>query len=441
MTGKISDEVMKKAVDIFKADSKKELDFFTATTPLFNAVYFCAPQQITFPSTLKVETEYIGTFIIVGQINIAELIRHSSISDADFVYLTNGADKKIDIITPSAAHKNNFNSEHKILDTEWQLCISMPINFPTPPIFMMFLLEIALLSLIFLFIQILLSHNIYKPIEKIYRFLNDYPKQLNHSHLNLKTRNELGIIADKINNMLDNTENLYRRIITTQQTLYETELMQRSTTLYALQAQLVPHFIYNTMDCICGLANTSGVPQIADIVVSLSRILRYSIKEEKEVLFIQELEILEYYITIQSIMFPDRFDVQFNISDETHSVHCLKMIVQPIAENVFKHAFKDPGKKYLLNISAYVNEKFLVVKIRDNGCGITAEKLKLIKEELSLISKTFFVEKKDTTHIGISNIQYRIFLNYGEDYKIDIDSKENEYTEVTLRLPNKESYN
>jgi len=437
MTGEIPGEVMKKAVDFFKTDNNNELNFFTATAPLFNAVYFCTSQQITFPSTHKVETEYIGTFIVVGQVNIAELIRLSSMSNASYAYLTNDAGERIDLVAPSEHKGSNFNSNQKISDSGWQLCISMPITFPIPPIFMMFLLEIVLLPLIFLSLQILISHNLYKPIAKIYGFLNDYPKKLNRSRLNLKTQTELGIIADKINNMLEDTENLYRRIITTQQTLYETELIQRSTTLYALQAQLVPHFIYNTLDCICGLANTFGVPQIADIVVSLSKILRYSITEEKEVLFIQELEVLEYYITIQSIMFPDRFDVEFDISDETHSVHCLKMIVQPVVENAFKHAFRDPGRKYLLNISAYVDEKFLVVKIRDNGCGITDENLKRIQEELSSVNETLFVEKQDTTHIGISNIQYRIFLNYGKDYKINIDSKENEYTEVTLHLPNK----
>ncbi len=441
LSGKIPDEVVQKSINFSKKNNGEQVGFFTTTTPLFNTLYFCTSEQVTTPSTHKVDTEYLGTFIVVGQINTTELIRQSSIDESALLYLSHSSDKEDDIIISpkkNTSEKGISLLSQQISVTGWQLGINVPLNLPISSLFIMFILEIILLPLIFVFIQRFITYNLYNPIRKIYDFLNEHSKQRNHSRLNLKNQTELGIISKKINEMLDNTEKLYRRIVTTQQTLYENELVQKNTALHALQAQLAPHFIYNVLDCICGIANSSNVPQIADIVVSLAKLLRYTVTEEKSVLFINELEFLEYYLTIQNTMQPDKFNVKFDVDDETHSIHCLKMIIQPIVENSFKHAFKEFDKKYMLNIQAYLEDNFLIVKIHDNGCGITAENLKRIKEELSTIDKTFFIEN-NKTHIGISNIQYRIFLNYGKDYGIDIDSKENEYTEVTLRLPNKES--
>ncbi len=440
LSGEIPDEVMQKSINFSQKNKGEQFNFFTTTTPLFNTLYFCTSEQVTIPSKYKVDTEYLGNFIVVGQINISELIRQSSIDESALLYLSHSSNKENDIIISqkkNISEKGIFLSSDQISVTGWHLDINVPLNFPTTPLFTLFILEIILLPLIFVFVQRFITYNLYKPISKIYDFLNEYTKQVNHSRLKLKNQTELGIISKKINEMLDDTEELYRRIVTTQQTLYENELVQKNIALHALQAQLAPHFIYNVLDCICGIANSSNVPQIADVVVSLAKLLRYTLTEEKTVLFINELEFLEYYLTIQNTMQPGRFNVKFDIDDETHSIQCLKMIIQPIVENSFKHAFKELDKKYVLNISARTEDNFLIVKIRDNGRGITAENLNRIREELATTDKTFFIEN-NKTHIGISNIQYRIYLNYGKDYGIDIDSKENEYTEVTLRLPDKE---
>lgn len=443
ISGDLPVDIMNKILSSVKHDSQNPLEFYTSEDSLFDLVYFCNSQQIILPSIYNVKTEYIGTFVIVGQINTSELLKTASFNDESYVYLANETSphKNIVISSEDNSSKKIISLESQLFsDNDWKLVTESPLNFPITPLFIMFILEAILLPLLFIFIHGQIKYILYKPIDKIYHFLDHYSTARDHSRLKIKSKTEIGIIADKINFMLDNTEDLYRKIVATQQTLYEKELVYKETQLQALQTQISPHFLYNTLDCICGLANTSGVPVVADIVVSLSKLLRYSISETKEVAFGRELEFLEHYISIQSAMHPNRFDVNYDISNKTLSVNSIKMILQPIVENVFKHAFINPSIKYLLSISAHLDDSFLIVKVRDNGCGISVDKCCQLKKDLSNINTTFFEAKERKNHIGLLNIQYRIQLNYGKSYGIEIDSKENEYTEVIVRLPNDEKF-
>ena len=440
VSSEVPPEEMQKALESCKnpdSDDKEKLVFFTKTKPIFSELYFCIPRQVNIPSTDKVGMQFLGTFVVVGRINTTDLIRQSALSEKAHLFLRNGDDSENDItITPNTSKNNSFFLwGQRFTGTNWRLGISTPLSFPITAVFLMFQLELVLLPIIFIFIQRFITRRIYNPIRRIYEFLSRYSARKKHSRIRLQNHTEIGIIADKIDEMLDNTENLYSRIVQTQQTLYENELAQKNTMLYALQAQLNPHFIYNTLDCVCGLANTSGVPQIADVIVSLAKMLRYSISEEKTVLFRQEIEILEHYLTIQNIIRPNQFTVTLQVPEDTLDTPCLKMLLQPIVENSFKHGFKNRRKHAQLIISAQAEGDFLIVRIHDNGCGMSKEKLDEITRDLCEIDKTFFVENDNTQHIGLANIQHRIRMNYGRNYGLSIKSKESEFTEIELYLP------
>lgn len=425
-----------KAYTAFKTNNER-LAFISVEDTPFADMFFFLFYDIKTPDTDSVDIKRLGTFVIAGKINKAEYIRQLGIDEKSKLVLRYGEDEATDVVLMSGLSNDStrFSWKQGVENTNWFLCGSTAADTPIPAGLVLLVAETVFMSILFLVMQQYIRINIFAPLYKISDFLKRYTLTQKNKRIHLQNHTEIGGVADKIDKMIDGIEYLSRRIMQTQQKLYESEIAQKDASLYALQAQLNPHFMYNTLDCICGIAHVSDVPQIADVTVALAKMLRYSLSEERTVPLRREIEIIKNYLTIMEVRRPNYFTAEFHISAEAENALCPKMLLQPIVENTFKHGFNTHAENARIVVTAKLETDCFIISIFDNGRGIPKEKLSSILSEFAAMNHSFYTTSGDSPHIGLINIQNRILLNYGENFGLHLESEEGKFTEVVLRLP------
>ncbi|MGI5894315.1 MAG: cache domain-containing sensor histidine kinase [Candidatus Merdivicinus sp.] len=256
-----------------------------------------------------------------------------------------------------------------------------------------------------------------------------------HQRVEIESKNEIGIIAENVNQMLDQLDKMTHEILDTQSKLYIAEIRQKQMELSMLQSQINPHFLYNTLNCMAGIGFAYNVPEVVTIASAMSGFFRYCIKGPDLVEVREEIECVEEYLKIMAIRYQNKFRYTIAVEDSIFGLKVPKMILQPIVENALYHGIeqkKDPG---YLSISAKVEADYSIFTIEDNGKGIDPEKLILLQNQLEHTENTS--SKKS---IGLSNIHSRIQLLYGLQYGLSVESEENIGTIIRIRLPKPEMF-
>jgi two-component system sensor histidine kinase YesM len=219
---------------------------------------------------------------------------------------------------------------------------------------------------------------------------------------------------------------------------YNLELMQRQAVLTAMQNQINPHFLYNTLDSIRGQLMEEGSMESAEMLETLSSFFRYTITQKSSVVpFERELFHVLNYIKIQKYRFKDRFEIITEGSCEDPQIVTYpipKLTLQPLVENALAHGLKDTITGGVIKIAVEKSERYFTISVSDNGCGIDDEKLLKIKAELA---GDFFGTERDISNKGIalSNVNIRIHNMYGNEFGLDITSTRGIGTTVSIRLP------
>lgn len=293
--------------------------------------------------------------------------------------------------------------------------------------------------------------NSLKQLTDIMKKISDGKQRALHERIpisfNTLSCKEVNSIAISFNEMLDEIERLNRTIFDTYTKMFQLELYNNKREISYLRNQINPHFLYNTLTLISGLASMNESEKIIDISLALSQISRYSIKSSDLVSLKQELDITKSYLMIQMTRFEDRFHVEFDITDEVYDALIPSMIIQPLIENAVKHGFEKRLTKGHLTIGGRRKKKdnTLVLWIYDTGVGMSENKLNELKQMLKYspnyqrdiinedtIQEDYLLEK---TGLGLRNINSRIHLYYGEPYKLHIDSEENVGTNIQIKIP------
>lgn len=216
---------------------------------------------------------------------------------------------------------------------------------------------------------------------------------------------------------------------------YIQKIEKREAQLNALQAQINPHFLYNTLEAINSIASIYRCMEICTISQKLGEIFRYNINSDKNeyVSLREEINHIKNYECIQRIRFDDNVIIHFEILEELYEHKVLKFILQPIVENVFYHAFSDEKPKGNIRISSRLVNLTLIIKVEDDGIGIASEKLQQINNYIN--EKNDNIQEKRKRSIGIKNVNSRIKLSYGEKYGLLLESLVNQGTIVTITLP------
>ena len=257
---------------------------------------------------------------------------------------------------------------------------------------------------------------------------------------------EITNISDAFNEMLRETNRLNYTIFKTYTEMYELEMNNRNTEIAFLRSQINPHFLYNTLTAICGMASAGMTDEIISVTNALSQIFRYSIKGSDLVTVAEELDIVKSYLKIQLTRFEGRFTVRYDMSEDSYDCLIPKMVIQPLVENAIVHGLEQSMKKGELLIGSGRNPDYgyLAIWIYDTGVGMTKEKLEGIREALKRSSRTKsgdarkdFKEMDEQNHdsIGILNVNTRMTLYFGEEYSLIVDSEENVGTNIQLRIP------
>lgn len=237
--------------------------------------------------------------------------------------------------------------------------------------------------------------------------------------ISMDTNDEFADVGLKINYMLDSIQELNR---------HNTELLQlkRAAEINQLTAQINPHFLYNTLE---NLRNSLVFdPAMADrMILKLTRILRYSIDEQKEeVLLREDMDYLDSYLDIQKCRYGDRLVYELSLEDSCYECRVPKLICQPIVENSIKHGFKNKMELHIW-VDGYVQEGVLHLSITDDGMGMA-------KEEIEELNRSLLNKDGPAAHKGLRNIARRLFLQYGEKSGIRIRNLEGGGLQVIVNV-------
>lgn len=297
----------------------------------------------------------------------------------------------------------------------------------------------VILALVSGVLLMLLGHiiikNITRPIHDIVAFLNKTETNTLKERMEIPVQNEIAIIASNINNMLDRVDNMTHKIVENQTLLYEVKLAEQDAELVALQSQINPHFLYNTLNCLSNIGLAYDIPEVADISVAMSSIYRYSIKGDNLVSLSDEIQCIKEYMKIMDVRFNGKFETEYRIDASLMKLYTLRMILQPVVENAVYHGMEQRyGKGKLMIEGKLSDEDQLILTVQDDGKGMTQEQLQTLRQTI-FDYENVGLYNADKKSIGLSNINKRIKLQFGNQYGMLITSEENVGTKVTLILP------
>ncbi len=283
----------------------------------------------------------------------------------------------------------------------------------------------AVVLAVVLMVSIFLSKQMTKNIKRLHSAM----KLVREGHMNARPRihndDEIGQLSEMFVSMMDHLQELLKKV-----RIQEKE--KREAEYKALQAQIKPHFLYNTLNTIKYLARIQHASNIEDISGSLIELMRYAIDPKREMITVrEELEQVNRYVRIQRYKFLDRIAVVVKAEDEVLDCLIPKLIVQPIVENAMNHGLGTTDREGTVSIRIYGDGPArLKLIVTDDGVGIASGKLEHL-----------FDEGNDTSGfsqsggIGLSNISERLKLAYGEPYGLQIYSQKDIFTTVELTIP------
>lgn len=290
----------------------------------------------------------------------------------------------------------------------------------------------AVMVILLAVIGLIFNKSIASPIQQLI-------SEVNEIGISNKTRvlgeygYQLDPLAGNINDMLEKTANLNLQLLSDQRKIYTQELLRRESDLYALRNQINPHFLFNTLQSIGGVALMHNEREIADITTGMAEMFYYSLKGSDTVLAKDELSMLTKYLKIMSFRFPEKFSWQIDVPIKIQNYLVPKMLIQPLVENAITHGIekREDDHNGIVRLSASEDGEFILFMVTDNG-SMTIKKADELNSMLS--NETHLGEEvRAKNGIGLANIQYRVKLIYGSDCGLDV-LREEEKTVITLKI-------
>lgn len=291
----------------------------------------------------------------------------------------------------------------------------------------------ALTTVLFFALIITITSRYSNSIRKISKGIRSFGEGQMDVKLDLEEKDELFIIAHQFNKMTARINDLVNTLEKQKKDIAVVLNQKRKFELRALESQINPHFIYNTLDMINWIAIGNGQEEISEMLSTLGSLLRYSISNIDIIVTLNaEIEWIKKYIYLQKIRFNNSFECIYDISEEALQFPIYKLLLQPVVENAILHGFEGIKSGGIIKISAHVNEeRMLCIEISDNGHGIDEDVLKQIEEYISNGNVS------DGDNIGIKNVINRVKLYYSGQARISIESYKGSGTRVQFKLPYK----
>lgn len=284
-------------------------------------------------------------------------------------------------------------------------------------------LVLAVMTALSFLLAAFFANRMYRPIETLVHSMTLVTEGNLETKIEIqkKDSDEMRLVSSVFNWMTDRIQELIDNA-------REESERKKDAQLKALQAQISPHFLYNMLNEINALARMGRTPEVSEFVIHLGRLLRRSITFKDDFLRLSEdLVFVEDYIKLQQIRYDQLFSVDILVAEEVRDCLIPNLILQPLVENAIVHGFTADRKDYRLSIRGYKMDGKIYLEIFDNGIGVKTEYLSYIND----------VEKGAGLYggLGVENVQKRLFLLYGLEYGLKMESEKGRYTKVVIVLP------
>lgn len=265
------------------------------------------------------------------------------------------------------------------------------------------------------------------PIQRITAFIQGSTLSP-EKRLDMNRQDELGIVANSLNRMLDENQKMQAEIRRSQQRIYEAELAKRQVEILAYRNQINPHFLYNTFECIRGMALYRDADDIAEITMALANVFRFAVKGADLVSVEEEIDYILEYAKIIDYRFMGKISIDIEAEPDTKEKKVFKLLLQPLVENAVFHGLEQKITEGLVDVRIFSpSPGRLCFIVEDDGCGIEPERLKEILDTLDTY--------ENTSKVGLFNIYQRLKLFYDNCFEFHIESTPGKGTCITILIP------
>lgn len=280
-------------------------------------------------------------------------------------------------------------------------------------------LVVAICMLIIFLTSRYMSHTMVKRLEALTTCINEVDYEKMEINIDDNSRDEIGVLVRSSHTMLQDVKRLISEV-------YQSKIVQQELEMIALQAQINPHFLYNTLSLINWKALSAGEEDISTVTLALSDYYRTTLNKGKNIITIGgELTNIKSYLEIQLMMHDYDFEVEYQIDSDLQSYWMPKLILQPLVENCLEHGLdvKESGEKKI-TISCYQSKKDIILTVEDTGVGM---------DEETVANMTTF----NATGYGVKNVNDRLALLCGKNYSLHIESTLGVGTKIQINIPKK----
>jgi two-component system sensor histidine kinase YesM len=312
--------------------------------------------------------------------------------------------------------------------TNWKMLVYIPISQLNKEAkeTQRFTIITTLLIIVFaLCVSVYLSFALTNPLQKLTKLMKRVQEGDLEVRFAIRHSDEVGILGMNFNRMIKRIKELIEEIQVTGN-------RKRVAEMEALQSQINPHFIYNTLETLRMTALIHDDDEMSDMLYSLGQLLRYSINRGNETATMkEELDHLDKYMQLQNYRFENKFIFVNEVPDELMDCQMIKLLLQPIVENAIFHGLEHKREQSVIRISALIEHGILICLIADNGDGMDDATLQRLKAQID----ADHYDQQSKHGIGLRNVHQRIKLHYGHSYGLGIESEQGTGTTVILSLP------
>ncbi|WP_261305199.1 sensor histidine kinase [Paenibacillus andongensis] len=270
-------------------------------------------------------------------------------------------------------------------------------------------------------LSFILSLRISRPIKHLESSMKEVERGNFDIQVDIQSSNEIGHLSNRFNRMTTEIKELMLQNVKEQE-------LKRKSELQVLQAQINPHFLYNTLDSIIWMAEGGKSKEVIQMTASLAKLFRLSINKGQELISIlNEIEHIKNYLTIQKMRYKSKLDFDINVDKNILSYKVIKIILQPLVENAIYHGIRNNTGIGLIQITGTRMENNILLQVTDNGIGMTQEEIENMYQEEPMSVKG--------SGIGVRNVDQRIKLHFGDQYGLQFESELGKGTTVKIWLP------
>lgn len=322
---------------------------------------------------------------------------------------------------------NMYVNVNTIRDTRWKIASFINVNeiilTKTEIQLRMFFIFIGTLVIV-AFFSYMFSRRITNPMNILKKHITKIEQGDLDARVQVDGQKEVILLADAFNTMSDRIKDLMQKVLNEQNE-------KRKTHFLALQNQINPHFLYNTLDSIVALSENNRNKDVEHAIIALSKFFRMSISSDMNLVELKdEIEHVRNYLVIQQIRYRNAFKFDFDIDDDVLHHKVIKLSLQPLVENAILHGIQPEEAFTTILIKGYIKEGFTYVEVFNEGYGISQDKIDEIKAVIQ--------SQKESSSMGLKNVYQRLKLYYGEEADLYFESELDEYTKVIMKMPMEE---